>query len=397
MMQRDFLVSIIVPIYRGEKYLRCCVDSILQQSYRNIEVILVDDGSDDKSPQLCDMYENKDGRVKVIHKTNGGANSARVAGIKVATGDYISYIDSDDWIEADYIETMVKIVTTTACKVVNTGIINDYGKSREYRYPYFPQGFYENDKFISEILPYIFYTGKFFQHGIEPYLCNKLIERSLALKYQLRPGNKDGITDGLMVSIPAILDGKSVYILHECKYHYRVRPNSNKRITMDTLPQIICDNIENWRKTLELTGFYGQCKDQFNIMIFYWLALKTPGYFDNELFLELYGGIEAGKKIVVYGAGVAGINVIRYVKNNRFGVKLVAWIDSNTNDLKKYYAVDEKEVIKELEYDYVLIAVMRREAYVSIKKDLRILGVEKEKIRWVNHKLLDKNCGLISL
>ena len=98
------LISVIVPIYKVEKYLNKCVDSIINQTYKNLEIILVDDGSPDSCPDICDKYEKKDNRVKVIHKKNGGLSDARNAGLDIANGEYISFIDSDDEIEASFVE-----------------------------------------------------------------------------------------------------------------------------------------------------------------------------------------------------------------------------------------------------------------------------------------------------
>ena len=92
------LISVIVPIYNVEKYLDKCVDSIINQTYKNLEIILVDDGSPDNCPQMCDDYAKKDSRIRVVHKENGGLSDARNAGMKVATGEYVSFIDSDDYI-----------------------------------------------------------------------------------------------------------------------------------------------------------------------------------------------------------------------------------------------------------------------------------------------------------
>ena len=100
-------VSVIVPVYKVEKYLDECVRSILAQTYRNIEVILVDDGSPDSCPQLCDAWVKADGRVRVVHKPNGGLSSARNAGIDVAKGDYLMFIDSDDVIKPEMVEEML--------------------------------------------------------------------------------------------------------------------------------------------------------------------------------------------------------------------------------------------------------------------------------------------------
>lgn len=101
------LVSIIVPIYGVEEYLSKCIDSIINQTYKNLEIILVDDGSPDKCPDICDAFEKKDERIKVIHKKNGGLSDARNAGIDTAHGDYIVFVDSDDWIENTMVEHLL--------------------------------------------------------------------------------------------------------------------------------------------------------------------------------------------------------------------------------------------------------------------------------------------------
>ncbi len=93
------LVTVIVPVYKTKAYLEQCVQSICNQSYARLEIILVDDGSPDECPALCDTYAAKDTRIRVIHKENGGASSARAAGIQNAGGDYIIFVDSDDWLE----------------------------------------------------------------------------------------------------------------------------------------------------------------------------------------------------------------------------------------------------------------------------------------------------------
>ena len=105
-MTQEPLISVIVPVYKVEQYLPKCVDSILNQTYRNLEVILVDDGSPDTCGVICDAYAEKDSRVKVIHKENGGLSSARNAGIDIAQGEYFGFVDSDDWIEPGMYETL---------------------------------------------------------------------------------------------------------------------------------------------------------------------------------------------------------------------------------------------------------------------------------------------------
>ena len=106
----NYLISIIVPCYNVEKYLPKCIDSILNQTYKNLEVWLVDDGSPDRCGEICDEYAKKDARVKVVHKQNGGLVSARNAGYYVATGDWIMYVDGDDWLDEDCCQIMMDAV-----------------------------------------------------------------------------------------------------------------------------------------------------------------------------------------------------------------------------------------------------------------------------------------------
>lgn len=111
------LISIIIPVYKVEKYIHKCVDSVLAQTYKNLEIILVDDGSSDCSGKICDEYAPKDARIKVIHQSNGGISAARNAGIKVAQGEYFSFIDSDDWIDPLFIETLLKMIDKYAADI----------------------------------------------------------------------------------------------------------------------------------------------------------------------------------------------------------------------------------------------------------------------------------------
>lgn len=118
-------ISVIIPVYKVEPYLHRCIDSIIHQTYRNLEIILVDDDSPDNCGKICDEYAQKDNRVKVIHKTNGGLSDARNAGIDIAQGEYISFIDSDDWVHSRYVEILLNNLLKSnadisACSFIRT-------------------------------------------------------------------------------------------------------------------------------------------------------------------------------------------------------------------------------------------------------------------------------------
>ena len=124
------LISVIVPIYNVEKYLARCVDSIVNQTYKNLEIILVDDGSPDRCPQMCDDYAEKDSRIKVVHKKNGGLSDARNAGMAVATGEYISFIDSDDYVSDDFIECLLDVMNKENSDIAECSVVKFYEDNR---------------------------------------------------------------------------------------------------------------------------------------------------------------------------------------------------------------------------------------------------------------------------
>lgn len=126
-------VSIIIPVYNTGKYLYKCLDSIISQTYSNLEIIIVDDGSNDESPKICDDYALKDNRIKVIHKENAGVSKARNAGIEIATGDYFYFPDSDDYIELDTIEYLINLISEYNCDIVSFEYFVTY-KDREIQH-----------------------------------------------------------------------------------------------------------------------------------------------------------------------------------------------------------------------------------------------------------------------
>lgn len=120
------LISVIVPVYKVEAYMRQCIDSIINQTYRNLEIILVDDGSPDNCGSICDEYAKKDKRIKVFHKKNGGLSDARNYGVVRTTGEYLSFVDSDDWIEPDMFELLVNTANRDRADLVNSGVYHNY-------------------------------------------------------------------------------------------------------------------------------------------------------------------------------------------------------------------------------------------------------------------------------
>lgn len=133
------LISIIVPVYQVENYLNQCIESIIEQSYTNLEIILIDDGSKDNCPQICDDWSIKDKRVKVIHKKNGGLSDARNAGLDIAKGKYIAFVDSDDWVDSHYIELLYNSLINSEADISACSIQKVYDDDSVDPYNFDPQ------------------------------------------------------------------------------------------------------------------------------------------------------------------------------------------------------------------------------------------------------------------
>lgn len=179
----DKLISVIVPIYNVEKYLTKCIESIINQTYKNLEIILVDDGSPDNCPTICDEYAKKDSRIKVIHKKNGGLSDARNAGLDIATGEYVMFIDSDDFIDIDMMKSMMNnmIDNNVDLVVCNIKYIYDNGEKVKYN---------QEDKILDKHEA----MKEYIKDGIvQAIACNKLYKKKLIsdLRYKVGKINED--------------------------------------------------------------------------------------------------------------------------------------------------------------------------------------------------------------
>ena len=211
-------VSIIVPVYNAEVYLEQCVESIIGQTYQNIEVILVDDGSTDRSGTICDSYAEQDNRVKVIHQENQGLVNTWIRGTRESNGDYLCYVDSDDWIETDMIEVLLSQTTGNPKEMICSNISCDFPDRQVVEKNKLAPGVYEGE--ILKQIQYERLLGND-ERTIIFSRCTKLIARSLIeenIKYS-DPTLKMG--EDLNITLPAMLDSKRIVILDRTFYHYR--------------------------------------------------------------------------------------------------------------------------------------------------------------------------------
>lgn len=226
-MDREKKISVIVPVYNVEALLPRCVDSVLSQQGVALEVILVDDGSPDGSGKICDAYREKDPRVRVIHKENGGLSSARNAGIDAATGEYLAFVDSDDWIEPDTYRNMLELTEKYRAKLVCAGRYDVNGRTGEKRLGLCPK---KEEVISSEEM-----VGRIFLwDGCDSSACDKLYHRSLFETFRYPLGK---LSEDVAVTYRIVLQAQRVVMYPRPVYNYCHRPNSittEKRISEKT-------------------------------------------------------------------------------------------------------------------------------------------------------------------
>lgn len=172
--QEKPLISVVVPVYKVESYLDTCVKSILNQSYQNLEIILVDDGSPDSCPALCDEWQKKDSRIKAIHKKNGGLSDARNVGIDASSGDFLAFVDSDDYISPVMYEKLLRVAQETNSDIVTSNLCYVSGKKKTYGHinlPTFPMTFDPDEMLEIELGHCLVESAEFVTS------CNKLFRR----------------------------------------------------------------------------------------------------------------------------------------------------------------------------------------------------------------------------
>lgn len=213
-------VSIIVPIYGVEKYLRQCVESIMNQTLKEIEIILVDDGSQDNCPQICDEYAAKDNRIIVIHKENGGLVSARQAGVEKASGYYVGFVDGDDWVEPAMFEKLLKAAEESHSDLAVCGFFYSYPEKEDFSEFHIADGIYEEQQ-LQELMTHILYSGKFYEWGMPPSVWNKLFVREKYIPCQMKVERQITLGEDLAVTIDYYSACKRICVSNAPYYHYR--------------------------------------------------------------------------------------------------------------------------------------------------------------------------------
>ena len=384
------LISIIIPVFNVESYLEQCVESVLNQTYRNIEVLLVDDGSADRSGEICDRFAEKDSRVKVFHQPNQGTAVARNVGIANAKGDYAAFVDGDDWIEADMYEKLLQHMADV--DLVCCGCIDENPKERGSEKSVvldaYSEGKKQEEDFrnILKTMIYDIESGRIF--SLCPTLWGKLFRMKILKDVEREdavgvPYGQDGI---LFWRYMLLID--SMYVSHRGLYHYRIREGSTtrriERNQLSNLNKLYTRLLKTFEKQNKEYHLIPQLESFIRIQCN--IAMDSRmGFSSNLVFTDFVadtGGL-CGKRIVVYGAGKCGQDMMRQFLY--FGYEVVLWVDKNYQNCRVQnidMEVNSVQKIKEVEFDLIWIAISSEKVVNEVKTELVEKGISAEQIVW---------------
>ena len=379
-MSQEPLISVLVPVYNIERYIGRCLESIIVQTYKNLEIIVVDDGSTDRSGEICDLYASKDSRIKVIHKANGGLVSARKAGMKLATGEYVGYVDGDDWIGAEFYSVLVSSIQQSCSDVVVAGFTRViFDKTAKIMNAY-PLGVYE-DACLEELFTSMISYGAFFQHGITTYLWNKLFKRELIKDFQLSIDERITIGEDGATVYPALLKCNRISIIDNCAYYYIQREDSMLKKTSSFYDEIqILSILYQYLKSAlgENINKYGLLK-QVQKYLLSTFIIRSGGILSESIHQPFSKDIK-GKSIVVCGAGTFGQQLIKRIDESKY-CNIVEWVDDDYWEYRRCCLnVNPLTTLLNLQYDYIVIGMVNSQASQNIKNQLIDCGISPSKI-----------------
>ena len=292
------LVSIIVPIYNVEKYLVECIKSLIKQTYRNLEIILINDGSIDDSVKICEQYIEQDNRIILINKKNGGSASAKNEGLKVVKGDYITFVDSDDFIELDMIEYMVNTIKKYNSDIVQCNFTNLYKNTEKFK----------QDTIVEQKITSKDFLELFLTKWDSSLFWNKLFKREVIENIFFKEGR---CIDDEFFTYKCVINSKNIVTSNKIVYNYRMRKSGVMK-SESSQKQILKDRIDYLYERYELvTQIYEDLDDIFlENLLTYYLIISSNYYIDKNILDYMKNKLKLIKGKII----VSHINIIIKVK-----------------------------------------------------------------------------------
>ena len=368
-------ISVIVPIYNAQKTLNRCIDSVIAQTYYNIEIILIDDGSIDNSLNICKMYAKKDIRIKIFHQKNQGLVCARKKGLSLANGKFIGFVDADDWIDVDFYETLSKKIGDADFIHTSYVIENDEIK----KYIEIPEKIRHDELVMTDNakreLIMCLYTGK-----IMPSIWSKLYKREFLKEIYKYVPDKQQMGEDFIAFRVGIQKASKIAIQNIHKYHYSVMKNSmSHQSNAITVGAKMClfSSVSNVLNKMGIADENIAIRCLYKL-VFESVLSESSEHISKFLFCDI--NKIRGKKIILFGAGAVGYDFYTQMKKHE-DIEIISWMDSVpencTYSWKKIINISE---ICKYQYDFVIIATSKNEIAKSMQDELQRNNVSVDKI-----------------
>lgn len=377
-------LSVVITAYNLDKYIEKCIDSLILQDYKYMEIVIVDDGSTDNTSEICDKYEKKYNNIRVVHKCNEGVVKALATGIDYSEGLYITFVDGDDWVQDNCYGSLMKILLDNDLDIITYGAIR-YRDENDYFYTYdrFKEGIYEGTE-LNAIKSNMIWdkTRQGFQ--IDPSLCMKIFRKDIIEKSVKNVQNiKIYYAQDVIITYPAIKEAEKLGIIHDAYYFHRRRE-------IGVQPAYLMDSQYYYKLYLVyeyLTEIFKYDKNILEqIEAFYQYSVKlrcldNPQDVIIDKWLFPFDKVEKGSNIIIYGYGKVGKTYIQQLEKLNF-CNVVCIVDSAyekyQDNVKKIFPI---EYIADKKYDYIVIANASDDVKHKIKNVLmKNLNVEEKKI-----------------
>lgn len=377
------LISVIVPIYKIEPYLEKCIISILEQKYHHLEIILVDDGSPDQCPAICDYYAKQDKRIKVIHKKNGGLVSARKAGLQMTTGELIGYVDGDDWIGRNFYQKLYEAYSASHADIVADGFSRDILDVSEKIVNNLPTGIYKDEALEKTIYHRMLCAGDYFYFGIYSYVWNKLFKRDVLYDSQMAVDDRIAVGEDLACTFPALLKAKNLHVIDACNYHYQQRAGSMLKTLDDfAVEEKRLDVLSSFLQTrFEQSGYKDILLPQLDrymegirmIRSEYNCEIKKDCWYP-------FGQIDDDDRVAIYSAGTFGQNLFsRFIAKG--SCRITGWYDKDDKQYQQQgFNVQPPSDINDADFDKIIIASLDERFIKKTKQELQLKRIKEAKI-----------------
>ncbi len=384
------LLSVVIPVYNEESFLRMCLDSVINQTYQNLDIILVDDGSIDSSGSICDEYAKRDSRITVIHQKNGGMIAARTTGVGIARGEYITFVDSDDFIDNRTYEDSMDLLVSNNADMITFGCYRYISDDNKYLdiCNRVDEGLYVGNEIVEKIFPVMLWEEKLNVWLIDPSLCMKIFRKEyISRQYEIIKGQHFSYGEDAAIIYPAILNMSRIYITHKVYYYHRIKARYKKYVLSSDYAEKLFMFYEYLYAVFSRSKYSDilikqldmhYVKSSTYIAHKYESIHKKRWYFleTDRFWLFPFSDVTPQSKLVLYGAGKIGKQYQEQLSKTSYCSEFL-WVDKNYKEMD---GVSNPEDLTPNSFDFVIIAIKNKEASDQIKQELIEKGWDEQAI-----------------